>query len=156
HVMLRVGQDGEFEWATVEFNIWMAEFVGDELWALGWAEDTGWLLVFDPESGELLDERPWDVAAHYNLLEPARDPAGGAWITAFQEREADDLVDQSLYRATTIDTLELVAMRVTEDPRQLPFDGVGSLADGAAVWWTGDGFEVVEPDGSVRWARSDG
>jgi hypothetical protein len=157
HVMIWMRQDGSLGWVVPEYTIWMVDLVGDELWALGRDVDDGrWLLVFDPASGELLDSRPWDLGPRYNLLEAASDPAGGAWITAKEDHETDDLVDQSLYRATTIDNVQLVATRTTEDPRQAPSGGVAALLDGAAVWSTGDGFEVVELDGSVRWTRPDG
>jgi hypothetical protein len=157
HLLLRRDRDGALAWAVADYYIWWADLVGDELWALGWDKaDEHWLLVFDPTSGELLEARVWDVGPSYNLLTLARDPAGGAWISAFERREADDLIDQYLYRATTIHTLELVAMRTTEDPRQLPFGGIESLVDGGAVWGMGGGFEVIAADGSVRWTRPDG
>jgi hypothetical protein len=158
-VMLWNRQDGSLGWVALEFGVWWVDVVGDELWTLGWDpddNDSKWLLIFDSASGELLDSRAWDIAPQYNLIEAARDPAGGVWITAIEDREADDLVDQSLYRATTIDTLELVATRTTEDPRQFPSGGIAVLPDGAVAWYTGDGFEVVELDGSVRWTHADG
>jgi hypothetical protein len=159
NVLLWIRQDGSLGWVVTDFGVWMIDQVGDELWALGWDADdpdSKSLLIFDPASGELLDSRPWDLGPRYNLLEAASDPAGGAWITAIEDREADDLVDQSLYRATTIDTVELVATRTTEDPRQSPSGGITALSDGAAIWKTDNGFEVVELDGSVRWTRPDG
>jgi hypothetical protein len=159
HVLLWIREDRSLGWVVPDFAIWMVDLVGDELWALGWdpdVSDSGYLLIFDPASGELLDSRPWDLGPRYNVLEAARDPAGGVWITAIEDREADDLVDQSLYRATTIDAVELVATRTTEDPRQAPSGGIVALPDGATAWWTADGFEVVELDGSVRWTHPDG
>jgi hypothetical protein len=157
YVMLRVRQDGELDWANTEFSIWFVDFVGDELWALGRDEQQAhWVLVFDPTSGELLDSRPWDLGPHSNRMDVARDPAGGIWITAIEQREADDLVDQSLYRAASIDTVELVAVRTTEDPHTYPFGLIHGLMDGAAAWGTVVGFEVIEPDGSVRWTHPNG
>jgi hypothetical protein len=158
HVLLWMRQDLSLGWVSPDFSIWAIDLVGDELWALGWDSISGTqnLLVYDPASGEVLDSRPWDLGPRYNRLEAARDPAGGAWITAIEDREADDLVDQSLYRATTIDAVELVATRTTEDPRQAPSGGIVALPDGGAAWWTADGFEVVELDGSVRWTHPDG
>jgi hypothetical protein len=159
HVLLWIRQDGSLGWVAPDFGIWAVDLVDDELWALGWDSDdydSKSLLIFDPASGELLDSRPWDLGPRYNRFEAARDPAGGAWITAIEDREADDLVDQSLYRATTIDAVELVATRTTEGPRQAPSGGIVTLPDGAAAWWTADGFEVVELDGSVRWTHPDG
>lgn len=157
YLMLRVQQDGELDWANSEFGIWFVDFVGDELWALGWDEEGAhWVLVFDPTSGELLDSRSWDLGPQYNLMEAARDSAGGIWITTIEAREADDLVDQSLYRAATIDTVELVAMRTTENPRRTPSGDIHALMDGAAAWKTGAGFEIIEPDGSVRWTHPNG
>jgi hypothetical protein len=158
-VMLWSRQDGSLGWVGLEFGIWWVDFVGDELWALGWDSDdldNRLLLIFDSASGELLDSRPWDVGPRYNMIEAARDPAGGVWITAIEDRDADDLIDQSLYRATTIDTVQLVATRTTEDPGQRPIGGIKALLDGAVAWKTAEGFEVVEPDGSVRWAHPDG
>lgn len=157
HLLLRRDRDGALDWAIADYYIWGTDLVGGQLWALGRdEEDERWLLVFEPMSGELLDARPWDVGPDYNLLVSARDPAGGAWITAFERREADNLVDHHLYRATTIDTIELVATRTTEAPSQLPAGRIESLVDGGVTWSTGDGFEVLDPDGSVRWTRSDG
>jgi hypothetical protein len=159
HVLLWIQQDGDLGWVVPDFELWWVDLVGDELWALGWDADDiddRTLLIFDSASGELLDSRPWDLGPRYNMIEAARDPAGGVWITAIDDREADDLVDQSLYRATTIDAVELVATRTTEAPRYAPSGGVSALSDGAAAWWTGGGFEVVELDGSVRWSRPDG
>jgi hypothetical protein len=164
-VMIWIRQDGSLGWVVPEYSIWWVDVVGDELWALGADSDDGsrWLLVFDPASGELLDARAWDLGPLYNLIRAASDPAGGVWITAKEDREADDLVDQSLYRATSIDTIQLVATRTTEDPLQAPSGGIAPLPDGAAAWWTGDvawwtsdGFEVVELDGSVRWTHPNG
>jgi hypothetical protein len=158
HLLLWIRQDGSLGWVVHDFGLWPVDLVGDELWALGWDADEyeRELLIFDPSSGELLDSRPWDLGPSYNVLEAARDPAGGAWITAIEHREADDLVDQSLYRATTIHEIELVATRTTEDPRPRPSGGISALPDGAVAWWTADGFEVVELDGSVRWTHPDG
>ena len=155
--VLRVEVDGSLDWVRPELGIWMFDFVGDELWALGEdADEVRSLLVLDPASGEVLDSRPWDFAGRYEVIEAARDPAGGAWITAFEEREADDLVDQHLYRALTVDTVELVATRTTEAPKQVPWGGLHALHDGAVAWWTTQGFEVIEPDGTVRWSHADG
>jgi hypothetical protein len=157
HALVRTEADGSLGWVVPQYSIWMLAFVGEELWALGGhADDEPSLLVFDPASGELLDTRPWDLGPRYNRIAAARDPAGGAWITAIEDREADDLVDQSLYRAVTIDAVELVATRTTDDPQFTPSGGVQALQDGAAAWWTSDGFEVVELDGTVRWAHADG
>jgi hypothetical protein len=157
HGLLRIGPDGTFVWAVSDFGIWMAEFVGDELWALGGDEDFAlWLLAFDPDSGELIDARPWDLDDRYNQLVPARDPAGGAWITGIADHEDGEYVDHHLYRATTIEAVDLVATRTTEAPRQAPSGGVHAFIDGGAAWWTDEGFEVIEPDGSVRWTHPDG
>jgi hypothetical protein len=158
HVLIWIRQDGSLGWVVPDFSIWGIDVVGDELWALGWDSDgydSQWLLIFDPASGELLDSRPWDLGPRYNLIAAASDPAGGVWITAIEDL-ALGRVEHSLYRATTIDTVELVATRTTKDPRQLPSGGVVALPDGAAAWWTTVGFEVVELDGSVRWTHPDG
>lgn len=158
HILLRLGQDGSLAWVAADYSARGVDFVGDALWVWGTNEATSErsLLSVDPVTGAVIAVRPWDLGPSFNRLASARDPAGGAWISAISYRD-DALVDQSLYRATTLDTIELVATRTTEDPKQSPSGGLEPLIDGAVAWSLGvDGFEVIEPDGSVRWARSEG
>jgi hypothetical protein len=157
HALVWTEQDGSLGWTIPEYQFWSIAFVGDELWALAWdADDSRWLLAIDPGSGAVVDAREWDLGPRYNWLAAAPDAAGGAWITALEDREEDDRVDQSLYRANTIDTIELVAMRTTDAPRSAPSGYIEGLPDGAAAWGTGQGFEVIEPDGTVRWTHASG
>jgi hypothetical protein len=156
-VLLWIRQDGSLGWAIPEVDVSMIDFVGDEIWALGWHPDFNTdLFVLNPASGEVLASRNWDQGPGYNMIAAASDPAGGAWITGIKHRETDDLVDQTLYRAIAIDSVEIIATRTTERPKTIPSGGVVALQDGAAAWWTGDGFDVVEADGSIRWTHSAG
>lgn len=158
YAMVWVKDDGELGWVVPMYAVWMIDIVGEQLWALGWDEANElWLLAFDALTADLIDARAWDFPASYNLLAAARDPAGGAWISAIEGREQDDQVDQLLYRAHSLDTIELVATRTTADPRQAPSGNLEPLVDGGVAWApTVEGFELLEPDGSVRWARDEG
>jgi hypothetical protein len=157
-LMLWLDGDGALGWIVPEYAVWQIELVGDELWVLG-SDDANepWLLAFDPLTGALIHARAWDFSPRFSLIAAARDPGGGVWISAVEEREQDNLVNQFLYRAPTLDTIELVATRTTQDPGQLPFGNIEPLVDGAVAWSTTvEGFEVVEQDGSVRWTRPQG
>jgi hypothetical protein len=155
-ILVWIRQDGSLGWALPELWAESVDLVGAEIWAFNGGE----ILVIDPSSGELLDERDWELESHHSVLKAASDPAGGAWVTTIEYRDhPGDLIDQNLYRATTIDAIEFVATRITEDMPGYSGTGGGvvGLPDGAAAWQTAaTGFEVIEPDGSVRWTHPDG
>jgi hypothetical protein len=154
-MLLHYTDDNDLGWIVSEFVIWNIDLVGEELWAVGRdRDDQPGLLVFDPATGEQLDAGPWDTELQFNQLEAARDPAGGVWITAIGHGQENGQVEQALYRAKSVDALELVASRHTEDQMYWPSGGIDALPDGAVAWRTEKrGFEIVDPDGSVRWTH---
>ncbi|KIG14823.1 hypothetical protein DB30_06276 [Enhygromyxa salina] len=156
HPLVRVMSDGAgFGWAVSELSVWSFDFVADELWVVARdLDDQERIAIVDASSGAILDSRAWQEAS-YNRLLAARDVAGGAWVTTLDDLD-DGLVEHALFRVTSLDQIEQLATRTTVNPRTSPSGAVHALEDGAAVWSTGEGFELIEPDGSVRWARSEG
>ena len=157
--LVRLDADGETPiWARDDIYAWSSELVSGQLWILARdTEGTAMRMILDPNTGETLAAWPWTETEAFNQITAAQDPAGGAWITAYDETDEPGTLEAVLFRTTDLAELVEVARRTIDEPGQRPFGNLEPLVDGGVAWRpAGEGFEHLSATGELLWSHAEG